>query len=149
MTRRYLDAFLTHREAETVISCLWVITGFNQRPHIVKKNAKGSTAYGYFKKLSHSVNAITSFSAAPLRMIFFCGILIFLTAICYALFLSISHFMMAAAVDGWTSIMVSIWILGGMIISFIGIIGIYLAKIFSEVKQRPYTIVRGRYGRSD
>jgi len=58
----------------------------------------------------------------------------------------VHRFFMAQAIDGWTSIMVSIWILGGLIISFIGVIGIYLAKIFSETKQRPYVIVREIHG---
>jgi putative glycosyltransferase len=52
--------------------------------------------------------------------------------------------------SGWTSVMASIWLLGGLIVSFIGIIGIYLSKVFSESKQRPYTIVRSVHGgRSD
>jgi putative glycosyltransferase len=50
--------------------------------------------------------------------------------------------------DGWTSVMVSIWLLGGMIISFVGVIGIYLSKIFTETKQRPSTIVREIHGQS-
>ncbi|WP_347903242.1 hypothetical protein [Pseudomonas purpurea] len=50
-------------------------------------------------------------------------------------------------VDGWTSVMASIWLLGAMIISFIGVVGIYLSKIFSGTKQRPYTIVRQVHGK--
>jgi putative glycosyltransferase len=49
-------------------------------------------------------------------------------------------------VPGWASIMVSIWFLGGLTIFCTGIIGIYLAKVFTEAKQRPYTIVRAAYG---
>jgi putative glycosyltransferase len=45
-------------------------------------------------------------------------------------------------VEGWTSVIASIWLLGGLIISFLGVIGIYLAKVFSEAKRRPYSIVR-------
>jgi putative glycosyltransferase len=51
----------------------------------------------------------------------------------------------ASPLSGWTSVMASIWLLGGMIISFLGILGIYLSKIFSETKQRPYTIIRQIY----
>ena len=47
---------------------------------------------------------------------------------------------------GWTSVMASVWLLGGLIIAFIGVIGIYLSKVFSETKRRPYTIVRQIYG---
>jgi putative glycosyltransferase len=98
--------------------------------------------------LGHFVNAITSFSEAPLKMIFVCGALVFFGAILYASILTFNRIFMSQSVDGWTSLMVSIWVLGGMIISFIGIIGIYLAKIFSETKQRPYVIVRDIYGKS-
>jgi putative glycosyltransferase len=107
-----------------------------------------SSTYGISKKLTHLVNAITSFSEAPLKMIFYCGVFVFCMAIFYASSLIINHFFMSEPVDGWTSIMVSIWVLGGMVISFIGIIGIYLAKIFSETKQRPYVIIRDVYGKS-
>jgi putative glycosyltransferase len=50
---------------------------------------------------------------------------------------------------GWASVMVSVWLLGGMMIFCIGIVGIYLAKVFSETKQRPYTTVRHVYERDE
>ena len=147
MTRRYVNALLRHKEREIVISCLWVITGFKQSSKSVTKHMTSRTTYGICKKLMHLVNAITSFSEAPLKMIFLCGIFVFSGAMLYTLRLVINRLFMSRPVDGWTSIMVSIWVLGGMVISFIGIIGIYLAKIFSETKQRPNVIVRDIYGR--
>jgi putative glycosyltransferase len=54
---------------------------------------------------------------------------------------------LAKPLSGWTSVMASIWLLGGLIISFVGVVGIYLSKIFSETKQRPYTIVRQIYAK--
>ncbi|BCA94982.1 putative glycosyltransferases [Legionella antarctica] len=149
MTRRYVNALLSHKEVETVISCLWVITGFKQSPQLIKKYSNSPSTYGLFKKFNHLVNAVTSFSAAPLRMIFFCGTLVFLISVLFASHLIIGRLFMSKPVEGWTSIMVSVWMLGGMIISFIGIIGMYLAKIFLETKQRPYAIIRNIYGKSD
>jgi len=148
MTRRYVNALLAHKERELVISCLWVITGFKQSSQVVKKHRTSNTTYGLFRKINHLVNAITSFSEAPLKMIFVCGTLVFFVAILFASTLIVQHYFLSKPVDGWTSLMVSIWVLGGMIISFIGIIGIYLSKIFSETKQRPYVIVRDIYGKS-
>jgi putative glycosyltransferase len=145
MSRRYVNALLSHREVEAVISCLWVITGFKQCSQVVKKHMTSETTYSTSKKIGHLVNAVTSFSDVPLKLIFLIGIFVFFGALCYTFLLVINHFIMARSVDGWTSIMVSVWLLGGMIISFIGIIGIYLAKIFSETKQRPYVIVRNVY----
>ena len=67
----------------------------------------------------------------------------------YAIFLIFDKlFMSQTPVDGWTSVMVSIWVIGGLVISFMGVIGIYLSKIFIETKRRPFFIVRGVYGRS-
>lgn len=147
MTRRYVNALLSHKEREMVISCLWVITGFKQCSQTVKKHMTSSTTYSLSRKLGHLVNAITSFSEFPLKMIFFCGIIVFCGSMLYALNLIFNRLFMSQPVDGWTSIMVSIWVLGGMVISFIGVIGIYLAKIFSETKQRPYVIIRDIYGK--
>jgi putative glycosyltransferase len=146
MTRRYVNALSNHQEREMVISCLWVITGFKQCPQTVTKMMTSGTTYGIVKKFNHLVNAVTSFSDVPLKMIFFCGVVVFCTAMLYASTLVIHHFFLSRPVDGWTSIMVSIWVLGGMVISFIGIIGMYLAKIFSETKQRPSVIIRDIYG---
>lgn len=129
-----------------VISCLWVITGFKQCAHTVKKHMTSATTYSLAKKIEHVTNSITSFSAVPLRMIFYTGVVIFACALLYAGYLVFHKLILATPMDGWTSVMVSIWLLGGMIISFVGLIGIYLSKVFSESKQRPSTIVREIYG---
>jgi putative glycosyltransferase len=148
MSRRYVDALLRYRERELVISCLWVIAGFKQSEKMVKKHMASVTTYTLSKKIAHAVNAVTSFSEAPLKMIFYVGMTIFTIALLYALHLVVRRMFYAEAVDGWTSVMVSIWVLGGLVISFVGIIGIYLSKVFSETKQRPYTIVREVHGQS-
>jgi len=147
MTRRYVDALLKFREREMVISCLWVITGFKQCQSEVKKHMTSATTYNLAKKIEHATNSITSFSEVPLKLIFYLGMVIFMSALFYAGSLVFNRLFFSHPVDGWTSVMVSIWLLGGMVISFVGIIGIYLAKIFAETKQRPYTIVREIHGR--
>ncbi|MGC9965327.1 MAG: glycosyltransferase family 2 protein [Syntrophobacteraceae bacterium] len=148
MTHRYVKALLQYREREVVISCLWVSTGFKQCEKVVKKHMTSSTTYSLPKRIEHAVNAITSFSEVPLRLIFYLGISVLACALGYAGYLSFNRVFLSQPVDGWTSVMVSIWVFGGMIISFVGVIGIYLAKVFSETKQRPYTIVREVHGRS-
>lgn len=149
MTRRYVNALLMYQEREAVISCLWVLAGFKQSPQAIKKHMTSETTYRLPRKISHLVNAVTSFSDFPLRMIFYCGVFVLACALSYTILLVIDRLYTAQPVDGWTSIMVSVWLLGGTIISFIGIIGIYLSKIFSETKQRPYVIVRNIYGQSE
>jgi putative glycosyltransferase len=148
MSRRYVDALLQYREREMVISCLWVITGFKQCARTVKKHAGSATSYSLAKKLGHATNAITSFSEVPLRMIFYIGLIIFTFALFYAGYLVFHKLILATPMDGWTSVMVSIWLLGGMVISFLGLIGVYVSKVFSETKQRPSTIIRKIYGQS-
>jgi len=149
MTRRYVDALLRHEEREVFIGGLWHITGFDQKPHLVKKHSTSITTYTFRGKLSILVNSVTSFSNAPLVSIFYIGVVISLLAASYTVYLVIQWTLLAKPLSGWTSVMASIWLIGGMVISFIGLIGIYLSKIFSESKQRPYTIVRHIYQKRD
>lgn len=145
MSRRYVDALLLHRERELNIGGLWIITGFTQRQQVVTKHATSPTTYSFSRKFSHLVNAVTSFSSLPLVFTFYSGLIISLTALAYIAFLSFRYFFVSSPPDGYTSIIASIWLFSGLIIFFVGIQGIYVAKIFSEVKHRPYTIVRQVY----
>ncbi len=147
MTRRYVDALLLHEEREVDIGGLWALTGFVQRAHVVTKQSTSETTYTLWHRAAVLVNSITSFSNFPLVAIFYVGIAIFGVAATYSAVLIVNWIFLAKPVSGWTSLIVSIWLLGAMIISFLGIIGIYLAKMYSEVKRRPYTIVREVHGR--
>ena len=147
MTRRYVDALLRHHEREVFLAGLWHITGFDQRPQIIRKHTTSKTTYTFRRKISVLVNSVTSFSSTPLMAIFYIGIAISLLAGGYAIYLIINWLFFSKPLSGWTSVMASIWLLGGTIISFIGVIGIYLSKIFAEAKRRPYTIVRQVYGK--
>ena len=147
MTRRYVDALLQHDEREVFLAGLWHITGFDQQPQTVTKHSTSESTYSLRHKVAMLVNSLTSFSNAPLHAIFYIGATISAFASAYILYILLNWLFMARPVGGWTSVMASIWLLGGLIISFIGIIGIYLAKIFSETKRRPYTVVRHVYRR--
>jgi len=145
MARRYVDALLCHQEREVFMAGLWHITGFDQRPQVIKKHHTSETTYTFRRKMSLLVNSVTSFSNAPLVSIFYIGVAISLFALSYIAYLVTHWLFLAKPMTGWTSVMASIWLLGGMVISFIGVVGIYLSKIFSETKRRPYTIVRQIY----
>lgn len=145
MTRRYVDALLRHEEREMFMAGLWHITGFEQHAVTVKKHDASVSTYTFRKKMSLLVNSITSFSNAPLISIFYIGMLLFIAALTYTLSLVFNWAFLSEPPSGWTSVMASIWLLGGLVISFIGIVGIYLSKIYSETKRRPYTIVRHIY----
>lgn len=145
MTRRYVDALLRHEEREIFIAGLWHITGFVQRAHVVRKYSTSETTYTFRRKMSLLVNSVTSFSNAPLVGIFYVGVSISLVATIYIVYLIFNRMFLSRPLSGWTSVMGSIWLLGGLVISFIGVVGIYLSKIYSETKRRPYTIVRQVY----
>jgi putative glycosyltransferase len=145
MTRRYVKSLLQHREREVTIAGLWHITGYNQIPMYVLKHAKGQTTYNFLKKFAILINAITSFSNKPLVFIFYTGLLISLISAYFILELIIRRLVFNVGLVGWTSLIVSIWFIGGLIICFLGVIGIYISKIFTETKQRPYTIIREIY----
>jgi putative glycosyltransferase len=146
MSRDYVQALLLHKETEIIISCLWVITGFKQTSKGVNKLAKNSTTYNLKKKLGILVNSITSFSVAPLRIIFYFGLTISVFSLIYVAYLVVLRFGLGGSIEGWTSVIASIWLLGGLVILFLGVIGIYLSKIYTETKQRPLAIVRKIYG---
>jgi putative glycosyltransferase len=145
MTRRYVEALLRHDEREIFFVGLCHIAGFDQRPQPIVKLYAGKSTYSIRRKLSLLVNSITSFSNAPLYAIFYTGSFISIIAAAGIAYLLVRWLFLDMPPDGWTSVMASVWLIGGLIMSFVGIIGIYLAKVFSETKKRPYTIVRHIY----
>lgn len=149
MSRRYVDGLTEYREREMFMAGLWSSTGFRQEPFQFVKGHKGKTTYSLRRKLSVLVNSVTSFSNRPLRLIFYIGIFISLASGIYAAYLIYLRIISGTSPSGWASLIVSVWLLGGLIIFFLGVIGIYLAKIFIEVKQRPYATIRESYRGSD
>lgn len=148
MTRRYVDALTAHRERQTQISGLWAITGFDQVPLEVDKRDKGSTTYTLARKVAHLVNAVTSFSDKPLVMIFYAGALIMFLSMLAAGYLVVRRVFFGTMLAGWPSLMVTVWFLGGLTVFCVGVIGIYLSRVFVETKRRPYTIIRKIYERA-
>lgn len=107
----------------------------------------GESKYPLKKMISFALDGITSFSVKPLRFIGFLGLLfifISITVIIYALFAYLSD----RTIAGWTSLLVSVWFIGGSILMALGIIGEYIGKIYKEVKRRPRYIVEKVVGKS-
>ena len=148
MSQRYVSALIQHQEREVLIGGLWVVTGFEQVPMLIHKASKGSSTYNFSRKAAMIVNAITSFSNKPLLFIFYLGCAILLLSTVAALDLIIRRLFYGTLLVGWPSLIVSIWLLGGLTIFCLGVIGIYLSRIFIETKQRPYTIIRQAYERN-
>jgi putative glycosyltransferase len=149
MTRRYVRALVAHRDREVCLSGLWAITGFEQRAIEVVKGSRPGTSYSFRRRVSTLVNAVTSFSNRPLIAVFYMGALVMALSALAAAGLIVRALTHGIAVAGYASLIVSIWFLGGLTVFSIGIVGVYVAKIFTETKERPYTIVRAEYGASE
>lgn len=149
MTHQFVRSLLLHEEREISIGGLFLITGFRQCPVTIEKHSTSDSTYSLSHKAAVFVNSITSFSSKPLVGIFYIGFFIFLLAGVSVTYLIIARLFLAVPLQGWTSLMASIWLIGGMVVMFIGIVGIYLSKVFTETKRRPTSIIRRTYGKKD
>ena len=104
------------------------------------KRFAGESKYPFKKMLAFALDGITSFSIKPLRLIVFLGAVVFLLSL-LMLAWSLIERIMGTVVSGWTSLMFSVWMLGGLQLLSLGVIGEYVGKIYSEVKHRPRFII--------
>ncbi len=147
MTRRYVDALLRHREQLFMIEILCNITGFKQIAFPMNKTGyKGITSYTLTRRVRLFINGITMSSNRPLIFIGYLGALITILAASYTGFTLIQYLFGVATPDGWTSLIISVWFLGGLTIFSLGIIATYLSVMFEEVKGRPYSIIAKVHG---
>jgi len=130
-----------------VIAVLWEMTGFRQIACPVDKQYKGKTTYNLRRKFAHLLNAVTATSHKPLIYIAYLGIFMFVPAGIYILYVLSRYLFFGVGVNGWLSLILSLWFLGGMNIFVLGVVAMYLSVIFDETKQRPYTIIRQIYQR--
>lgn len=143
MDRKVVDAFCRLREQHRFIRGLSCWVGFKQSCVLYERQARyaGETKYPLKKMVKLAVNAITSFSDWPLQLAFKIGMFVsclsFITALSL-IFLSFTDIML---VPGWASIMVFMGFLNGMMMMMMGLIGIYVGRIFEQTKSRPLYIV--------
>jgi len=145
MTQRYVRALVAHRDREIYLGGLCALAGFKQVPVAVRKLSKVTTTYTLDRRIAAFVNAVTSFSAKPLVYVFYLGCVILAGSAVAAITLIIRRLFFGVLFPGWPSLIVAVCFFGGLTVFCLGLIGIYLAKIFAEVKERPYTIVRETY----
>ena len=148
MSQRYVNALQEYGEREIYLPGIWVMAGFKQAPLFVNKHSRGSSTYTLGRKIAMFVNSITSFSNKPLVFIFYVGAVISLISLIAAIHLIVRKVFFGALLAGWPSLIISIWLLGGLILFCLGVIGIYISKVFSETKQRPLAIIREIYDHS-
>jgi putative glycosyltransferase len=144
MSRRYVDALLRMPEKNLFLAGSYAWVGFEQVAVRVEKLVRPTrSSYTVRRLLTLFLDAVTSFTSYPLRLIFVSGIAIALAALVFGSALLAWKLVEPDKVAlGWSSLIVSIWFLGGLTIAFLGVIGLYLSKVFMEAKDRPLYVVR-------
>jgi putative glycosyltransferase len=148
MCSAYVRQLIRHKEHMTAIGGLWVLTGFRQQGLLFDKTSRGESSYSFVKRLRSLLDSVTSFSQVPLYGVFFLGLVIFFVSSVVTIALIIRR-LTGYVLDGWISVMVSVWGLGGLILLCIGLVGLYISRIFIETKKRPYVIIRNVFGTDD
>ncbi len=141
LKKKFLQNFLRFNEKEIMLGGLWALTGHRQEPFLVEKEDSGETTYNLKVKLKLLISSITSFSSKPLYFIFLTGLSVFAISLCYGSFILFSKIFFNWGTPGYASLIFSIWLLGGLTLLSLGIIGIYLSKMFVEIKNRPLALI--------
>lgn len=142
MSRRALEGLSEYKEVNLFLRGIVPLIGFKS-DYVDYDRAErfaGESKYPLKKMISFALDGITSFSVKPLKLISNLGILISVLSIFGLLYALISH-LCGVTVAGWTAIVASIWLLGGLQMLCLGVVGGYIGKIYSEVKQRPRFLI--------
>ena len=108
-----------------------------------KERTAGESKYPLKKMLAFAFDGITSFSIKPMSFIMGAGVFLIICAIAFAVY-AFHSYITGNVVSGWTSIVLSLWFIGGLVLFSIGVVGQYVGKIYIEVKERPRYIVEER-----
>lgn len=138
MSRRALDELAKYKERVLYLRGIVPLLGLRSArvSYRFRERKAGKSKYTLGKMLNLGVDGITGFSATPINYIIGTGC-VFLVVSFFMMLYILWSFFMGRAVSGWTSIMLSMWFIGAMILLSIGVIGKYIANIFAEVKRRP------------
>lgn len=138
MSKRAVEQFSLYKETNLFLRGMVPLIGYQTDCvyYDRKERVAGESKYPLKKMLALAFNGISSFSVKPISMIFGLGMLIVFVSILAAIYALISYFS-GHVVAGWTSLILSIWFLGGVQLLAVGLVGQYIGKIYIEVKQRP------------
>ena len=143
MTRQVVDYFIEFRERSRFYGGLVAWLGFPYALVEVEHEERfaGKTKYGLWEMIKLATEGIISFSDIPLRLIGYFGLIVSAMSFVLGIYMLIRQFVWRVAVPGYTSIIVSMFFLGGMVLIMLGVIGEYIGKIHTEVKNRPLYVV--------
>lgn len=138
LSRRVLDELARYGEKNLYLRGIIPQIGFPSITvdDVIAPRAAGESKYSLHKMLSLALDGITSFSVKPLYAILYLGVAFILISLCIGVYVVYSLFA-HTAVHGWASLMLSVWLVGGFILISLGAVGLYIGKIYQEVKGRP------------
>lgn len=147
MTKQYVHALLRLQDANVFIGGMMYWVGFNQKGIPLQKGQReGASTYSIKRRAELMLQAVTSFSGKPLEWLFYSGLVISFFSIIFLVYLGIQKILYQDDVQlGWTSIVAVNILILGVISTFLGIIGIYIYKIFRQVQGRPNAIIKKTY----
>lgn len=142
-SRQVIDAVLSIREQNVFFPAAVAWVGFDSEHVLLDRDERmqGESAYNLNKMLILAAKTIVAFSNRPLRISIHLGLAVSALSAVVALLLLLVGLLGGTAIEGWTSIMLSIWFFSGLIVANLGLLGIYLGRVFAEVKNRPVYIV--------
>ena len=142
MSKRALDALEEFEEVNLFLRGIVPLIGYKSDVVLYERNERfaGESKYPLKKMLSFAFEGITSFSVKPIKLILDIGIIMFTTSLLFLIYF-IALWCLGKTVEGWATIVVSIWMLGGIQLLCLGIIGEYIGKIYIETKKRPKFII--------
>lgn len=145
MSKRALEGLAEYNEVNLFLRGIVPEIGFPSAIVEYERHERvaGESKYPLKKMLAFALDGITSFSIKPIRLVLNCGILFALISVIMAIW-AIVEKCLGNTVPGWSSVMVSIWFVGGAVLLGLGIVGEYVGKIYNEVKHRPRYIIKDR-----
>lgn len=147
MSRRALELLSRYGERNLFLRGIVPQLGLTTAKVYYKRDARaaGESKYPFMKMLNFSIDGITSFTSKPIRLIFMTGLVFLLLDLLVGAWVLTAYFT-GQAITGWSSLMLSVWFLGSLVLIAIGIVGEYIGKIFTEVKGRPLYAVKEEVG---
>lgn len=138
MSRRAVNQLLQYRERNLFLRGIVPLVGYRSEKVYYDRSERlaGESKYPLGKMMSFAVDGITSFSIKPVRMVLTLGVVFTLIALVMLVYVLVAYFG-GRTVSGWSSLILSLWFIGGCVLIGLGIVGEYIGKIYIEVKDRP------------
>jgi polyisoprenyl-phosphate glycosyltransferase len=147
-SERVIKSYLSMREQDRIFPLFVRWLGYRSTKININhgKRIPGASAYTFSIAFSLAIDSIVSQSNKPLKLAIKFGLSISFFSMVYVMFLIGRYFISGVPVQGWTSIMVSLYFLSGLLLANMGILGMYLGKVFNETKQRPLYVIKETVG---